>query len=66
MSRKMDDIDKLLKESVDQRKEIQKKLQENKQETKKWSDLFSVKVGTLITDVEKYKYKGMYLIQKTN
>ena len=53
MSRKMDDIEKMLKESVEQKKEIREKLQVNKQETKKWSDLFSEKVKTLITGVEK-------------
>ena len=43
----------MLKESVDQKKEIQEKFQENKQETKKWSDLLSEKVEILVTDMEK-------------
>ena len=48
-----DDVEKMLKESFEQKKEIQEKFRENKQETKKWSDLFSEKVETLLADVEK-------------
>ena len=49
MTRKIDDIEKVFIK----RNKIQEKLQESKQETKKWRDFFSYKVQTLVTDVEK-------------
>ena len=50
---KINDFERMLKESIDHKKLFQEKLVENIQETKKWWDLFSKKVQTLVTDVDK-------------
>ena len=45
---KINDFERMLKESIDHKKLIQEKLVQNKQETQKWSDLFSKKVQTMV------------------
>lgn len=62
---KIELIEKLLLDQAEQKQEIQLKLHENKQEAKKWSELFSSKVETLVSDVKTVQKNVSYVNERS-